>query len=133
MTMIVTVRRDTVEQRDEIEMLLPWHVTGMLSRVEAQRVDAALANNPGLAQERASIQEEYNEVIMLHDGLGAPSSRALHQLFAAIEAEPPRRLKPSGLFARFVSSLSPRTLGIAAGLALLVLVAQAFVIGWRLF
>lgn len=131
--MIVTAWRDAVEQRDEIEMLLPWHVTGMLSRAEAQRVETALENDPSLALKRASVQEEYNEVIMLHDGLGAPSSRALHQLFAAIEAEPPRRLRPSGVFARLVSGLSPRTLAVAAGLALLVLVAQAFVIGWRLF
>ncbi len=130
--MIVTARRDRVGQ-SEIEMLLPWHVTGMLSRVEAQRVEAALETAPGLAQERASIQEEYNEVIMLHDSLGVPSSRALHQLFAAIEAEPPRRLKPSGFFTRFVSGFSPRILAVAAGLALLALVGQALVIGWRLF
>jgi hypothetical protein len=121
------------QEPSEMEMLLPWHAAGTLNAHDARRVEEALARDPELAKQYAVIREEYAETIHLNESLGAPSMRAMHKLFAAIDAEPPR--KPSalpGLFSRisgFFASLSPRTLAWSASLGALVLVLQAGVIG----
>jgi anti-sigma factor RsiW len=117
----------------DIEALLPWHAAGTLSARDTRRVEDALARDPSLARQYAAIQEEYAETIALNESLGAPSSRAMAKLFAAIDAEPVR--KPSGSFnipariAEFFGSLSPRTLAYSAALGALALLLQAGVIG----
>jgi hypothetical protein len=117
----------------DIELLLPWHAAGTLNARDARRVEEALARDPDLARQYAVIREEYAETISLNETLGAPSTRAMQKLFAAIDAEPARR--PSVLaglsarFAGFFASLSPRTLAWSATLGAIALVVQAGVIG----
>src|SRR5437879_8895835 len=121
------------QEPSEIEMLLPWHAAGTLDARDARRVDEALARDPELAKQYAAIQEEYAETIHLNESLGAPSSRAMQKLFAAIDGEPARKPSVSlniparigGFFAR----LSPRTLAWSASLGALALLLQAGVIG----
>jgi len=116
-----------------IEALLPWHAAGTLNARDARRVDEALARDPELAKQYAAIREEYAETILLNESLGAPSSRAMQKLFAAIDAEPVRKphasLDISARIARFLASLSPRTLAAVAAVAALALLLQAGVIG----
>jgi hypothetical protein len=117
----------------DIELLLPWHAAGTLNARDARRVEEALARDPELAKQYAVIQEEYAETISLNETLGAPSSRAMQKLFAAIDAEPARH--PSVLaglsarFAGFFAGLSPRTLAWSATLGAIALLLQAGVIG----
>jgi hypothetical protein len=117
----------------DIEALLPWHAAGTLSARDTRRVEDALARDPALAKQFAAIQEEYAETIALNESLGAPSSRAMAKLFAAIDAEPVR--KPSGSLgistriAEFFASLSPRTLAYATAVGAVALLLQAGVIG----
>jgi hypothetical protein len=117
----------------EIEMLLPWHAAGTLNPRDARKVEEALARDPELAKQYAVIREEYAETISMNETLGAPSARAMHKLFAAIDAEPAR--KPSALsslstrISGFFASLSPRTLAWSASLGALALLVQAGVIG----
>src|SRR5262249_11810492 len=79
------------------------------------------------------IREEYAETISLNETLGAPSTRAMQKLFAAIDAEPARQ--PSFLgglssrFSGFFAGLSPRTLAWSASLGAIALLLQAGVIG----
>jgi len=121
------------QEPSEIEMLLPFHAAGTLNARDTRRVDEALASDPELARQYAVIREEYAETIHLNESLGAPSARAMHKLFAAIDGEPVR--KPSlstGLSARvaeFFSRLSPRTLAWSASLGAVALLLQAGVIG----
>ena len=82
-------------EREEIEALLPWHAAGTLSRRDAQRVEEALARDPELARRYALVREELGETIHLNETLGAPSARALENLFAKIDAEPERQPTPS--------------------------------------
>ncbi len=116
-------------------MLLPWHAAGTLNARDARRVDEALARDPELARQYAVIQEEYAETIHLNESLGAPSTRAMQKLFAAIDAEPARHPRGSlgiSLSARisgFFASLSPRTLAWSASLGALALLLQAGLIG----
>jgi hypothetical protein len=114
-------------ERQEIEELLPWHAAGTLSRRDAQRVEEALARDPELARRYALVREELGETISLNETLGAPSARALENLFAKIDAEPARQpttsLNLGGRIGEFLAGLSPRTLSATA--AALAIVVQA--------
>lgn len=117
----------------EIEMLLPWHAAGTLNARDARRVEESLARDPELSRQYAVIREDYAETIALNESLGAPSARAMQSLFAAIDAEPERKAAPSRGISRgiagFFAALTPRTLAWSAGLAAVVLLLQAGIIG----
>jgi len=131
--MMATSKKMLEQEPSEIEMLLPFHAAGTLNARDARRVEEALARDPELAKQYAVIREEYAETIHLNESLAAPSARAMHKLFAAIDAEPAR--KPSASrnfstrFAGFFAGLSPRTLAWSASLGALALLLQAGVIG----
>ncbi len=121
------------QEPSEIEMLLPFHAAGTLSARDARRVDDALASDPELARQYAVIREEYAETISLNESLGAPSTRAMAKLFAAIDAEPVRKpslsVSLSARVSEFFARLSPRTLAWSASLGAIALLLQAGVIG----
>jgi len=121
------------QEPSEIAMLLPFHTAGTLSARDARRVDDALASDPELARQYAVIREEYAETISLNESLGAPSTRAMAKLFAAIDAEPARKpslsVSLSARVSEFFARLSPRTLAWSASLGAIALLLQAGVIG----
>jgi hypothetical protein len=132
--MMATNNKKALEQEPgEIEALLPWHAAGTLSARDTRRVDEALARDESLAKQYAAIREEYAETIALNESLGAPSSRAMAKLFAAIDAEPARTpsvsLNVSTRIAEFFTKLSPRALAYSAALGAIALLLQAGVIG----
>ncbi|MFL6797672.1 MAG: hypothetical protein ACJ8F3_09705 [Xanthobacteraceae bacterium] len=118
-------------ERHEIEALLPWHAAGTLSRRDADRVEIALAGDQELARRYDVVREELAETIHLNETLGAPSSRAMEKLFAAIEAEEahaPRRARSFDYAARvseFLSSITPRALAWSATAAAVVILLQS--------
>ena len=119
---------------EEIEALLPWYAAGTLSERDSRRVEDALRQDAVLQKQYAVIREEYAETVALNEEFGAPSSRALQKLMAAIDAEPVRAqsaaaLKRPGRFAGFFASLSPRTLAWSASFGGLALMVQAGLIG----
>lgn len=77
-------------KRYKIEVLLPWHAAGRLSRREAELVERALAADKELARRYDLVRQELTETIHLNETLGIPSPRASEKLFAAIEAEEAR-------------------------------------------
>jgi hypothetical protein len=131
--MMATRRKMLGQEPSEMEMLLPFHVAGTLNARDARRVNEALVRDPALAQQYAAIQQEYAETIHLNESLGAPSTRAMQKLFAAIDAEPARKPSVSSnisaRIAGFFAGLSTRTLALSASLGALVLLLQAGVIG----
>src|ERR1044072_576949 len=84
---------------------------------------------PERARRYGLVREELGETIHLNETLGAPSARALENLFAKIDAEPERRPAPSlnlgSRIGAFLTSLSPRTLAWSATAAALAIVLQA--------
>lgn len=114
---------------DDVELLLPWHAAGTLSRRDAARVEAALANDNELASRYEMVREELGEAIRLNETLGAPSARAMQDLFAKIDAEPARAQKTSLGFGawltNFIAGFQPRTLAYGASAAALAIVLQA--------
>lgn len=126
----MTVKNNNAQELpQDVELLLPWHAAGTLSRRDAARVEQALANDNELAARYEMVREELGEAIRLNETLGAPSARAMQQLFAKIDAEPARRAKPAfsigGWLTDFVTGFSPRTLAYGATAAALAIVLQA--------
>lgn len=121
------------EKNEEVELLLPWYAAGTLNRRDAARVESALENDAELARRFEMVREELGETIRGNESLGAPSARAMKQLFEKIDAEPARSVAPSlnlmARFSEFMASFSPRTLAYAGGVAALAIVLQAGVIG----
>ncbi|MGX7744280.1 hypothetical protein [Rhodopseudomonas parapalustris] len=117
----------------DIEALLPWYAAGTLDARDTRSVAEALDRDPELARQYAVILEEYAATIELNESLGAPSSRTMHKLFAAIDAEPARQ--PAGgpglgaRFAGFFAGLSPKALAWSASAAGVALLLQAGLIG----
>lgn len=128
---MTSASKQTDREPTELEALLPFHAAGTLNLRDARRVDEALASDPELARQYATIQDEYAETILLNESLGAPSSRAMQKLFAAIDAEPKRKaaFNPLMKVAGFLSSLSPRTLAYAGVAGAVLVLLQAGVIG----
>ena len=85
-----TNKNEAEKLPEDVELLLPWHAAGTLSRRDAARVEQALANDNELAARYEMVREELGEAIRLNETLGAPSARAMQQLFAKIDAEPVR-------------------------------------------
>jgi hypothetical protein len=123
------VKKDITELPEDVELLLPWHAAGTLSRRDAARVEQALANDNELAARYELVREELGEAIRLNENLGAPSTRAMEALFAKIDAEPVRKPKASfnitQWMTNFVAGFSPRTLAYGASAAALAIVLQA--------
>jgi anti-sigma-K factor RskA len=116
----------------EIEALLPWYAAGTLSRRDANRVERALAGDRELARQYELVREELVETIHLNETLGAPSTRAIERLFAAIDAEearaPRHRFDLGSRISEFLWNLTPRTLARSAMAAALAILVQAAVI-----
>jgi len=123
------VKKDANELPEDVELLLPWHAAGTLSRRDAARVEQALANDNELAARYELVREELGEAIRLNESLGAPSTRAMEALFAKIDAEPVRKSRASfnitQWMTNFVAGFSPRTLAYGATAAALAIVLQA--------
>lgn len=124
-----TKRKDEQVEASEIELLLPWHAAGTLSRRDAARVEQALANDNELAARYEQVREELGETILDNESLGAPSARAMKDLFAKIDAEPARKPAMSfnlgGRITEFFAGFAPRTLAYGATAAALAIVLQA--------
>ena len=70
------IKNEAEKLPEDVELLLPWHAAGTLSRRDAARVEQALANDNELAARYDMVREELGETIRLNETLGAPSARA---------------------------------------------------------
>src|SRR6476619_4727742 len=91
-----TNKNEAEKLPEDVELLLPWHAAGTLSRRDAARVEQALANDNELAARYELVREELGEAIRLNENIGAPSARAMEALFRKIDAEP--RREPTSTF-----------------------------------
>jgi len=123
------IKKEANELPEDVELLLPWHAAGTLSRRDAARVEQALANDNELAARYELVREELGEAIRLNENLGAPSARTMEALFAKIDAEPKREMKSTfqlgAWLTEMFASFSPRTLAYGATAAALAIVLQA--------
>ena len=77
---------DTQEEleRSEIELLLPWYVTGRLDAADKARVESFLAAHPDMKRQLALVREEQEQSAHSNEALGAPSRASLESMMASI-------------------------------------------------
>ncbi|MCC7250967.1 hypothetical protein [Hyphomicrobium sp.] len=122
-------------ERDDIEALLPWYVTGRLAPAERARVEAYLDAHPDAARGLALAREEAEASIAASDAIAPPDPAALERLMASIASAPQYRrasaAKPGLIerLARWLSSLAPHQLAYAAAGLIALLMLQAVTLG----
>jgi hypothetical protein len=128
-------RLENLDERDEIEALLPWYVSGTLDAKSRARVERYLEAHPEVKAHVALAREEADAAIAANEAIAAPGRDALDRLRASVAAAP-RRTPVAGLlsqvsdrFADWLSGFSPPQLAFAGAAAALLLALQAGVIG----
>ncbi len=76
-------------EREEIEKLLPWYVTGRLDCVERARVENYLARNPDACAQLDLIRAEREQIVFANEALGSPSAGAFDRLIASLPTASP--------------------------------------------
>src|SRR5262245_62093995 len=79
----------TDSEREEIEMLLPWYVTGKLDPSDHAKVEAYLAAHPDVARQLDLVRAERHETVAANEALGWPSAGATERLMAGLPAARP--------------------------------------------
>lgn len=136
----MTDQTTKLSEREEIEMLVPFYVTGRISAEDARRVDDYLKRNPDFAEHIELARDERAATVSVNEALGFPSARSADRIFEAIAAEPvPKgaaaRARAKGLFAavrEFFAAPTPRAVRYAAVAAAALFLVQAAVLGTML-
>jgi len=116
-------------EREEIEKLLPWYVTGKLGLSDTSRVERYLAQHPDALSQLQLIGTERQETMRANEAMGWPGSGMSDRLMASL----PRGAPPSrhGRFAKFGQffRIHPAlgTQWAALAMVLLILVQAAFI------
>jgi anti-sigma factor RsiW len=117
-------------EREEIEKLLPWYVTGKLGHADTSKVERYLAQHPDALPQLQLIGAERQETIRANEAMGWPRSGMSDRLTTSLS--PSTAPSPSrSLLARLgqVFRIHPglATHGAALAMALLVLAQAAFI------
>jgi hypothetical protein len=126
---------ERLSERDEIEALLPWYVTGRLDAATRARVDRYLREHPETEAHVALAHEESDATVTANEAIKAPGRDALDRLRASIGATPRRRPLGATLghlaerFSDWLVGLAPPQLAVAAAVAALLVLLQAAAIG----
>jgi len=122
-------------EREEIEMLLPWYVSGRLDAGEHERVERFLAQHPDMEMQLRLIGAEQDETITSNEAIGGAPAGAIDRLRQSVAAEGKRltfaSIKQSiwGELTNLFTLPTPRAVQWAGIAAAIVIVAQAAMIG----
>ncbi len=136
----MTERTTNQTEREEIEMLVPFYVTGRISVEDARRVEAYLKRNPDFAEHIELARDERAATVSVNEALGFPSARSADRIFEAIAAEQPPtiarvRARSRGLLTgirEFFTAPTPAAVRYATIAAAAVVLVQAAVLGTML-
>jgi anti-sigma factor RsiW len=121
-------------EREEIEMLLPWYVSGRLDAADRARVESYLARDAGLRHQLDLIRAERQETIGANEALPTAPAGALDRLMTSLPQRQPslaQRFASSTIYqtvADFFAAPTVRGVRFAAFAAALLLLVQAAVI-----
>jgi anti-sigma-K factor RskA len=76
----------------DVEELLPWYVTGRVSREEARGIEAALKTMPDLADKLAQVQREREAVARASEAAEPVPPETLQRLLQQVETTRQRRV-----------------------------------------
>lgn len=119
-----------LSEREEIEMLLPWYVTGKLARADRDRVAAYLADHPDARPQLAMIQEERAQSVRANEAIAAPGGASQARLMARAKASGTFGL--AGLWSKiedFFAAPSASVVQWGFAIATVLIVGQAAIIG----
>ena len=126
---------EKLSERDEIEALLPWYVSGRLDAHSRARVEQYLKLHPETSAHLALVREESDATIAANEAISPPGAKALERLRASVAATPRRQplsavLKQlSTRFSDWLAGLAPPQLALAVAMAALLIALQAAAIG----
>ncbi len=126
--------QDTPTEREEIEMLLPWFITGKLDAADKTRVETALTRDPALRRQLDLVREEQGVTIAANEAIGAPRTLSVESGMQAVAARTSlgARQQAAGLMDRlreFFTLPSPRIVQFATAAAVAIVLVQAVAIG----
>jgi anti-sigma factor RsiW len=117
-------------EREEIEKLLPWYVTGKLAPSETRKVERFLAEHPDALSQLQLIGTERQETALANEAMGWPRSGMSDRLMASLPGSATSS-RGHGRFAKFGQFFRMHpTLGAqwaALAMALLILGQAAFI------
>jgi anti-sigma-K factor RskA len=131
----MAVMSDQLSERDEIEALLPWYVTGRLDARERARVDRYVREHPEVQAHLALAREESDATVASNQTIPAPGPQTLDRLRASIAAVPRRQSlgatfgQLANRFSDWIAGLAPPQLALAAAVAALLVMLEAAAIG----
>jgi anti-sigma-K factor RskA len=126
---------DELSERDEIEAMLPWYVTGRLDARERARVERYVREHPEAQAHLALAREESDATVTANEAIRAPGRDALDRLRASVAAAPRRQSLGAAFgqlanrFGDWIAGLAPPQLALAAAVAALLVMLQAAAIG----
>jgi hypothetical protein len=116
-------------EREDIEKLLPWYVTGRLGRADTSKVESYLSEHPDVLAQLDLIRVERQETVHANEAIGWPPSGMRDRLMASL---PPTRARLSGRelssLVHFLTTPTARGVQWAALVAALLVLAQAALI-----
>jgi anti-sigma-K factor RskA len=128
----MTDAADRLSERDEIEALLPWYVSGKLDAKSRARVERYMDAHPEVRAHLALAHEEADATVAGNEAIATPGPEALARLRASIAAAPRREPFLAQIVQRladWLSNLAPPQLALAGAAAALLVMLQAAAIG----
>jgi hypothetical protein len=120
-------------RRDEVEMMLPFYVTGQLDHAEANEIDDYLKHHPDVARQLDLIRAERESTAAGNAIYASRPARSFDRVAAMIgkTPAPPARSAGWGLdwIGRLFAMPSSPTLGFVGAAAAIVILLQAATIG----
>lgn len=97
-----------MSEREEIEMLLPWYVSGKLTAAQHRRVEDYLRTHPDMTHQLSLIEGETEASVAGNEAIGGAPAGALDRLLADVAQHERKRV---------VANLPRRLLAWADGVA----------------
>ena len=122
---------DELSERDEIEALLPWYLTGRLDPRERARVERYVRDHPEVQAHLTLAREESDATVIANEAIKAPGREALERLMASVATTPRRQSLGAAFgdlanrFSDWIAGLAPPQLALAATVAALLIMLQA--------
>jgi hypothetical protein len=120
-------------RRDEVEMMLPFYVTGQLDHAEANEIDEYLKHHPDVARQLDLIRAERESTAAGNAIYASRPARSFDRVAAMIGKTPAQPARSAGWGLDWIRRLfampSSPTLGFVGAAAAIVILLQAAAIG----
>jgi hypothetical protein len=124
---------DTKIRRDEVEMMLPFYVTGQLDHAEANEIDDYLKRHPDVARQLDLIRAERESTAAANAIYASRPARSFDRVAAMIGQAPAQPARAAGSpldwIKRLLAMPSSPAFGFVGAAAAIVILLQAATIG----